>query len=271
MRRLVSVTVAVAMIAVVGFATAATASAGTGTNVISISCPFSHQNMDDPIVHPDEVGAAHMHDFFGNESTNAHSTYASMREAPTTCRAPSDTAGYWTPSVIGPTRAIRPRRVNVYYRGDSGTSPFPPDFRMVAGATVGTPAGGSRVFWSCGTFIDDVHSATMVNCETGKLTASVKFPFCWDGVLTHANDTSHVTYSRACRSGELLPRLEAHIKYAIHDGGSGNYTLASDAEMGTSMGRSLHADFWNTWDQEVLEATVARCLGGGLNCTGFRG
>ena len=41
--------------------------------------------------------------------------------------------------------------------------------------------------------------------------------------------------------------------------------------MGTSMGRSLHADFWNTWDQEVLEETVARCLGGGINCRDFRG
>ena len=271
MRRLASVTVEVAMIAVSGFAHRPTASAGTGINVISITCPFSHRNMDDPIVHPGKVGASHMHDFFGNQSTNAHSTYATMREASTTCRALSDTAGYWTPSVIGPTRAIRPRRVNVYYRGDSGTSPFPADLRIVAGATVGTPAGGGRVFWSCGTFVDDVHSATMVSCDTGRLTASVNFPFCWDGVLTHTNDTSHLTYSEACPSGSRLPRLAIHIKYPIRDGGSGNYNLASDAQMGTSMGRSLHADFWNTWDQEVLEATVARCLGGGVNCRDFRG
>src|SRR5215210_2286081 len=43
-------------------------------------CNFSHRNMDDPIVFPDQPGAAHSHDFFANRSTNYASTYQSLRE-----------------------------------------------------------------------------------------------------------------------------------------------------------------------------------------------
>jgi hypothetical protein len=50
--------------------------------------------MDDPIVFPGQPGASHMHDFFGNETTNAYSTQSSMLAGATNCRIPSDTAGY---------------------------------------------------------------------------------------------------------------------------------------------------------------------------------
>jgi hypothetical protein len=40
-------------------------------------------NSDDPIVFPRQPGAAHQHDFFGNTSTNAYSTDASLAGKPT--------------------------------------------------------------------------------------------------------------------------------------------------------------------------------------------
>ena len=42
-------------------------------------CFPSHRAPDDPIVFPGQPGASHSHDFFGNTTTDASSTYASMR------------------------------------------------------------------------------------------------------------------------------------------------------------------------------------------------
>ena len=41
-------------------------------------CTWSHRAADDPIVHPGHPGAAHMHDFFGSEATDASSTAESL-------------------------------------------------------------------------------------------------------------------------------------------------------------------------------------------------
>lgn len=59
----------------------------------------SHVAMEDPIVSPG-MPAAHEHEFFGNTTTGAFSTYESMIVAPTTCSAAEDTAGYWTPTLF---------------------------------------------------------------------------------------------------------------------------------------------------------------------------
>ena len=61
-----------------------------------------------------------------------------------------------------------------------------------------------------------------------------------------------------------IPKIIFHIKYGIHDGSG--YSLVSDAMMGMKNGMSLHADFWNTWNQNVLEQEVADCLNGGKSC-----
>jgi hypothetical protein len=90
-------------------------------------------------VFPGVPGAAHLHEFFGNTSTNASSTYATMIGKPTTCSVVGDTAGYWVPALLnGAGQRIAPRRINVYYRDRPPASrpvtPFPPDFRMIAGS-----------------------------------------------------------------------------------------------------------------------------------------
>ena len=52
---------------------------------IHIECDFHHRKSDDPIVYPRNPGAAHLHLFFGNKSTNAFSTWTSLRRAGTNC------------------------------------------------------------------------------------------------------------------------------------------------------------------------------------------
>ena len=50
-------------------------------------CLPSHRAPDDPIVYPKQPGASHLHDVFGNTTTNAFSTYAGMLAAARTVRS----------------------------------------------------------------------------------------------------------------------------------------------------------------------------------------
>ena len=49
-----------------------------GVNFVE-NCRYSHQAPDDPIVFPGKPGASHQHTFVGNRTTNASSTFGSLR------------------------------------------------------------------------------------------------------------------------------------------------------------------------------------------------
>jgi hypothetical protein len=87
-----------------------------GFGSFQVVCRSSHTNSDDPIVFPRRPGAAHQHDFFGNVSTNAYSTNASLAGKRTTCSRPGDTAAYWTPALLNNGRRVEPDRLIAYYR-----------------------------------------------------------------------------------------------------------------------------------------------------------
>ena len=126
-------------------ATAPTAKAGigsalagtvglNGTNFVS-RCNYSHHLPDDPIVAPDFPGFSHDHSFFANRTTNADSTYESMRAGTTSCGRAGDTAGYWVPTLLSGDTMAQVTYVNVYYWNDgkpaAGIKPFPPGLRIV--------------------------------------------------------------------------------------------------------------------------------------------
>src|ERR1700686_4028379 len=87
LHRRLGVVVAAVMVSSVGsfafLSTTSNASAGGG--IFHTICGYSHSLRDDPIVHPGLPGASHMHDFGGNNKTNAYSTLASLRAATTNC------------------------------------------------------------------------------------------------------------------------------------------------------------------------------------------
>src|SRR5438094_9976828 len=72
------------------------ASAGNRGN-FAVNCLYSHTQMDDPIVFPKQPGASHMHDFYGNITTDAFSTPASLLATTSTCKDSLDHSGYWVP------------------------------------------------------------------------------------------------------------------------------------------------------------------------------
>src|ERR1044072_266558 len=73
--------------------------AADSTGVFKVSCDLSHRAMADPIIFPGHK-STHLHDFFGNETTDQDSTYGSMVGRPTSCDVATDTAGFWAPTML---------------------------------------------------------------------------------------------------------------------------------------------------------------------------
>jgi hypothetical protein len=150
----------VALTGIVGV-TAATQVSGQTAEPRSVGafhadCDFSHRAPDDAIVFPGEPGRSHLHDFFGNRSTNAFSTPESLRAATTTCHRPDDRAAYWVPTLYadGGRVPIRPIKGNAYYtagyRDFQSIRPFPEGLRMIAGdAAAKEHQPGRTVDWTC--------------------------------------------------------------------------------------------------------------------------
>jgi uncharacterized protein DUF1996 len=252
------------------------ASAGGGPGQFVIRCPYSHTLMDDPIVDPGRPGASHSHDFFGNRTTDAYSTVASMLAGRTTCRATSDTAGYWSPTVsIGGT-AIRPTFMKIYYLGDAylPVETIPPGLQMVGGnKTATTPGENPHVQWYCGEkgLIKTPREPQPYDCTpyaiypfVDGVVAVVDMPSCWDGAgLT----PEHVEYPVGgnCPAGwHQLPRLSERVHLGVMDPLDANGQVALSLSSGPYW--TMHADFWNTWQQPRLDDLVNRCLDAHVHC-----
>ena len=225
------------------------------------NCDFTHKGPDDPIVYPGRPGASHLHTFVGNRTTNAFSTYPSLRSGGTTCSRTADRSAYWTPALYEGSKLILPTVATVYYRRFTldVVRSFPDNLRMVAGRAAATSVQGTRVtFWSCGVRSHVRRSTRMLTCPQGEfLHLAVFFPQCWDGRHLDSKDhKSHMAYMRKgkCPSSHpvALPTLEELYRYPIR-GGTG-ISLSSGGLY------SGHADFVNAWEPSALRKLVDGCL-----------
>jgi hypothetical protein len=159
-------------------------------------------------------------------------------------------------------------------------TPFPADFKMVVGdahATsladanaVNTDSGvgseiGSEQYWGCSDNSESGKQTAPVNCSTGVISLHLGFPNCWNGVKVAGDQikagTMRYPSSGACPAAFpiLLPRLIERFEYPVGTSSSG-ITLASGATY------TVHADFWNTWNQSSLDYLVDHCLNAGIDC-----
>jgi hypothetical protein len=228
----------------------------------AIVCGFSHRNQDDMIVFPGRRGLSHDHTYFGNRSTNAFSTPASLRSAGTSsCRFRADTAAYWAPTLFVQGRAVQPRGAVVYYvrRTFEAVQAFPAGLKMIAGTATARTAQDPRVTsWSCGS--RSTVSSAIPTCAEGTLRLQVNFPNCWDGSRLDSQDHKvHMAYSTdgVCPSTHPVgvPALTIVIHYGISN--------VSGAELASGGQFSGHADFVNAWNQATLQALVDRYLNRG--------
>lgn len=253
----------------------------------------------DPIVNHNQPESAHEHDFYGSfgwqTEFGSAANYEDVIAAASSCRDQGDTAGYWTPVlryISGPKAGQRVpvQQLTAYYRAFAGQKfgkgqAFPPDTRLVATDDKGYGAHG----WNCGQFSEQAAREGTVDAipdcsgEDGTpgntLTAHINFPSCWDGVLPNhspddvgnTSDNEHYTYptnKTSCPAAfpyEMV-QLRETIQYAYTGDGT-DVALDSDHHSGTTDGRSMHADFWNTWQQDRFEVIVRDCINVRANYT----
>ena len=239
-----------------------------GVNFVE-NCRYSHQAPDDPIVYPGTPGASHQHTFVGNSTTDAFSSFGSLRSGGTTCLRQDDTAAYWVPALYQGTAEILPVAATVYYRRGTlaEVNTFPNNLRMIAGDAKATSPQGMRVtFWSCGVASGVDRSAEVPTCPDSRgsfLRLHIRFPECWDGRrLDSADHKSHMAYATraGCPSTHPVevPQITQIYRYPTR-GGEG-FSLASGGVY------SAHADFVNAWNPGALRKLVEGCLNELVHC-----
>jgi hypothetical protein len=97
------------------------------------------------------------------------------------------------------------------------------------------------------------------------VVAIIDMPNCWDGTGLEPADVVYAE-AGACPSGfeHVLPRISQRIHLHVMN------PLAPDGSVALSLSSgpfwSMHADFWNTWQQPRLDQLVSDCIDAGVHC-----
>jgi len=253
-----------------------------GTGAFRVMCGFSHSADDDPIMAPGQPGASHSHMFFGNEGANAFATSDSIRNSgASTCHGGTlNRSAYWVPTMYrGDGNAIVPDQTHVYYKSGtvnpSSVQMFPAGLAIVAGnANTSSNQPAEIVRWLCtpdaSESSDRPAQATMPQCSQGEfLQASVIFPQCWNSKQLNTRNQSHIAYpvNGVCPSTHPVPvpRINLNFLWRIGPEGMDRWRLASDRP-GRVAGQSLHADWYDGWDRNVMSVWLNNCVRAQRNC-----
>ena len=234
---------------------------GTRGGGFVVDCSFSHSATVDPIVMPGHTGMGHLHEFFGNTTTNENSTGATLLAGSTTCRDSNDLSAYWVPALFQDGVRVAPTSARVMYGGrGANVTAFPAGFMAVAGRTDQTAAWGCATPGERPTFGTNV--ASVPTCAAGSsLVAQITFPQCWDGTsLDSADHISNLVFATTA-GGQApvcpadhpvqVPQVRIAVSYpAAATGGSG-VTLSSGAAS------TLHADIFEAWTGTSLQNRIS--------------
>lgn len=264
-------------------------------------CSAGQLSYDDPIVYPGQPGKSHLHQWYGNLSANASSTYESLRTTgDSTCTSKLNRSAYWMPAMENDKgQVIRPDYVSIYYKRRVKTDPLcakigkacvdlPNGLRFIFGYNMlnmtDKPTGGG--YFNCqGTGAIPGHYKTLVEAQTkcpvpSQIGAIISAPECWDGKnLDSADHRSHVAYSAYI--GQAYAQCPATHPFVIPTFTLGAWFsqgavaepwhLSSDVMPdGTVMtaGTTFHADYFEAWEPTVRQMWHDNCVNKLLNCSG---
>ena len=272
-------------------ATSATTNASGGD--FRITCEVSHMSNDDPIVYPNQKGAAHHHTFFGNTSTNYASDVNNMSATGnSTCAGGiANRSAYWMPSMIDTTTNTPISDISslFYYKTGYGGVPNnlivapPKGLRMISGNSKATTADTANVGYSCipQTGFTTKWTSNIQNCNVGDiLVMAVSFPQCWDGKnldspdhISHMANSGNFPTANKCPSTHpvALPAITFNAKFKIKKANEAlKWRLASDNYATTLPGGySGHADWINGWDETVMAGIIKNCINAGRDCHAY--
>ncbi|MEV8532451.1 DUF1996 domain-containing protein [Streptomyces sp. NPDC051211] len=263
--------------------------ASTGT--VAVDCgrnEEAHYNEDNLVVSPGLAGGAHhTHSYVGNLATRATSTDEELAAAPTTCRSGDRSTYYW-PVLRRPDRPatrpyekaaghgntgeiLLPAEVGLEFRGNptSKVVAMPRFLRVITGDAVAFTAATDadvRARWGCSGF-PDRSTTKYPKCPAGdRLTRTLSFPSCWNGLDTVNDTRSHLRFpavNGVCPPGTFpVPELRISLAYDVPPGAP--VALDSFPEQRHSP-RTDHAMFVNVMTDSQMAGIVA-CLNEGRRC-----
>lgn len=272
-----------------------------GSGAFRTHCLESHTNHDDPLVFPGQPGVAHHHVFFGNPTVDANTTIKGLAAASrTSCDGGTlNRSAYWVPALYD-AHGERIEYVEPLFYYKTGyhvpasliESP-PEGLRMIAGNPHATaPQGTQAVKFRCASWQPERrwfdpgdpldHVDHLPDCpQDDLLEVRVVFPQCWDGQNLFAPDHSrHMAYPReaeppmagtgACPASHPVAIPEISYNFAIYvtaeTGPSSSWRFSSDSPDATAAGVSLHADWMNGWDKNIMAKIVDHCLRPAQEC-----
>jgi hypothetical protein len=242
---------------------------------------------DDPIVFPNQPGKAHLHLFFGNTGINAGSTNDSLHSSGnSTCVGGiANRSSYWIPALIDTgngNKVLAPQSAIFYYKtGYGGVDPRtitvpPAQLRMIAGDAKTSTNVDDSTHWGClNRYIGNFQSIPTECTPDDDLNATVIFPQCWDGRnMDSADHKSHMAYTlseqRGCPSSHpvAIPEISINVRFDITPSSDvSKWRLSSDM-YGTDQpgGYSLHGDWMNGWNEDVIGSFVRNCDNAVVDC-----
>ncbi|MCW7536836.1 DUF1996 domain-containing protein [Aquabacterium sp. A7-Y] len=220
---------------------------------------------------------------FRNTGVNAHSTADSIAHSGnSTCRGGTiNRSAYWVPAMIDTRegRPLKPMDSNFYYKsGYYGVVPrnfnaIPQGLRMIAGNAKNDGPQGPHRCKCVGTGVDAMYSQSIPNRPVGsEMWLEIDLPQYWDGRNLDSTDhKSHVAYANgSCPASHLvaLPVITFNIRYAVTEAGAPlRWRLSSDRyDPSRPGGYSAHADRWNGWKPDLMDAWMRHCVQPGLDC-----
>jgi len=232
-----------------------------GAHGVRVYCPISHFSYDDPIVHPGQPDATHLHVFWGNTTTDAYSTEASLLDAPrSSCEGGlNNRSAYWMPAVFNAAgEALIPEAAITYYKSfghddsfDRTTiQPIPNGLEMIANEQVLN--GGP---WNL-----QVGAAVVRGVDVTRF--NISFPQCLavhaDGAPVLSSPAPHTDHLAYAAGGDQpndcpeshpfrIPQVLYNVRYAV-DFDSG-WSLSSEM---------LHADYIAAWDAQSMQR-ITQC------------
>jgi hypothetical protein len=255
---------------------------------------------DDPVVHFREPGKSHLHQFYGNTSANANSTYESLRKSGiSTCMSPANRSAYWMPAMLdGKGNVVRPDYVSIYYKrypasspqctqgkvSAKGCVPLPNGLRFIMGRdmlNLAAPPTGNFHFLcdnNTGTFA--TLGGALAVCKPGNhIIAVIDAPMCWDGKnLDSPDHRSHMGYMIDSHNGYpmcdaahpyIIPEFTMSANYSVVAGDDPTlWSFSSDAMAPNEPhGSTYHADWFGAWDPAILAMWTDNCINKLLNCS----
>ncbi|MEU6390299.1 DUF1996 domain-containing protein [Streptomyces sp. NPDC046939] len=251
-------------------------------------------NPDNVIVAPGvSNGAHHMHDYVGNQATDAFSSDDDLAAGQTSCRNQGDKSTYYWPVLRlqnGKDEADAgadgggkdqntgeiqtPSSVTLKFDGNptSKVVPMPRFLRIITGDAKAFTNGdaNANASWSCTGFENRQLKDKYPICPQGsKVVRTFRFQSCWDGANTDsANHRTHVAFedprTGACPGGfKAIPQLVQRIVYAVPPGPG--FAVDSFPEQ-LHKPVTDHGDFINVFDDKLMRR-VANCINRGDRCT----